>query len=298
MFLIYKVSSQEPLADCIGQNSYNWDELNDYNYIVIDTLIDDNIWQIGKPSKKLFNSAYSQPFAIITDTINNYPINNDSYFYFKFVRNYVDAYSIWIKHRYDTDSLIDGGTIELSFDNCMTWHNIFDFKSFCHSCINYYYGDYDSIKVNRSLGFTGNSGNWNTFYYYFDLKIMDYYSDTIYLRFGFHSDSIETNKEGWIIDDIDIQGTTYYNIETTKTEYLNFLYPNPFHNNVNIDLDKNISNSNIQLFDIKGNLLYNGFLTNSNKNLIIDKLRQLESGLYIIKLLLNNKLYSQKIIKL
>ena len=127
---------------------------------------------------------------------------------------------------------------------------------------------------------------------------MDYYSDTIYLRFGFHSDSVETNKEGWIIDDIEIQGYTYYNIETTKSEYLNFLYPNPFHNNVHISSDKNISNSYIQLYDIKGNLILNVFLTNSNKNLIIDKLKHLESGLYIIKLLLNNRLYSQKIIKL
>ncbi|MDA3953800.1 MAG: transposase [Bacteroidales bacterium] len=34
------------------------------------------IWQIGTPNKTFFDSAYSSPNAIITDTVNYYPINN------------------------------------------------------------------------------------------------------------------------------------------------------------------------------------------------------------------------------
>ncbi len=51
-----------------------------HNWVHLDTSITNNIWRIGIPSKTYLDSAYSIPYAIITDTINNYPINNYSYF--------------------------------------------------------------------------------------------------------------------------------------------------------------------------------------------------------------------------
>ena len=78
------MKSQVPLEIYItGEGFYRWDVISDYKYILIDTTIDNNIWQIGKPSKSLFSSALSSPNAIITDTSNTYPINNESYFYLK-----------------------------------------------------------------------------------------------------------------------------------------------------------------------------------------------------------------------
>ncbi|MFI5135825.1 MAG: hypothetical protein ACHQD9_08235 [Chitinophagales bacterium] len=42
-----------------------------------------NIWEIGRPHKIFFDSAYSLPNAIVTDTLNPYPINNFSTFTIK-----------------------------------------------------------------------------------------------------------------------------------------------------------------------------------------------------------------------
>jgi len=42
--------------------------------ITIDTQAN-NIWQVGKPAKSQFNSAYSIPNAIVTDTLHPYPSN-------------------------------------------------------------------------------------------------------------------------------------------------------------------------------------------------------------------------------
>ena len=39
-----------------------------------------NIWQIGVPHKTFFNTAYTLPNAIVTDTMNVYPVNNSSAF--------------------------------------------------------------------------------------------------------------------------------------------------------------------------------------------------------------------------
>lgn len=48
--------------------------------VKIDTTMPNNLWQIGKPQKPFFSSSHSPSNAIVTDTINSYPINNDSYF--------------------------------------------------------------------------------------------------------------------------------------------------------------------------------------------------------------------------
>ena len=50
-----------------------------YDHIGIDTS-EYNIWQIVKPQKQFFDSAYSRPLAIITDTLLFYPDTNHSYF--------------------------------------------------------------------------------------------------------------------------------------------------------------------------------------------------------------------------
>ena len=50
------------------------------NLIVLDTSIIGNIWQIGSTTKPFFNAAHSPTKAIMTDTLNVYPPNNQSYF--------------------------------------------------------------------------------------------------------------------------------------------------------------------------------------------------------------------------
>src|SRR5690349_9118432 len=48
--------------------------------ILFDTTHLNNIWQIGKPQKTAFDSAYSPLNVLVTDTINTYPINDTSIF--------------------------------------------------------------------------------------------------------------------------------------------------------------------------------------------------------------------------
>jgi len=99
-----------------------------YPYLEVDTS-NQNIWQIGTPNKAFFDSAYSAKNAIITDTVNYYPIDNISYFDLLIgAFNFNDLYPwniyVGIKHKYDTDTLKDGGFITISYDNRTTWMNI------------------------------------------------------------------------------------------------------------------------------------------------------------------------------
>ncbi|MBW7914274.1 MAG: hypothetical protein H3C54_11410, partial [Taibaiella sp.] len=108
---------------------------NIYNdRFIIDTAnYPNNIWQIGEPQKTTFNSAHSYPNAVITDTINAYPVNDTSVFYFKVVsyhppglpQHWYELVGFSFNYRLD----IDSGEIvkvEISTDSGMHWVNLLE----------------------------------------------------------------------------------------------------------------------------------------------------------------------------
>jgi hypothetical protein len=179
-------------------------ENNDDSLIRIDTANHSNIWQIGKPQKAFFDSAISKPKAIITDTINAYPINNQSSFTLKiFDPSWLFTGSdviLMLNHKYDMDTLKDGGYVDISIDGGNSWNNIANVPDVSQ---NLYY-------VNDTIlgGITGLSGksNWISSYLTFCGYAASPPQDKpVFLKFIFKSDSIQTNKEGWMIDNITIQ---------------------------------------------------------------------------------------------
>ena len=58
-----------------GADTNVWSSL----FVVIDSD-SNNVWQIGKPQKIIFDSAATAPNVIVTDTVNYYPPNNNSIF--------------------------------------------------------------------------------------------------------------------------------------------------------------------------------------------------------------------------
>ncbi len=59
----------------------NFDNQHGLQHLTIDTISNpNNIWQIGSLHKTVFTNAYSVPNALVTDTINTYPINDTSTF--------------------------------------------------------------------------------------------------------------------------------------------------------------------------------------------------------------------------
>src|SRR4030042_4039316 len=109
---------------------FNWDTVDfetSKDYLFIDTAAT-NIWHICKPEKSFFDSAHSPTRAIVTDSSGYYPANNLSFFDL-----YIGTFNIvWypyntfieITHKFDTDTLTDGGFISVSCDRGKTWMNI------------------------------------------------------------------------------------------------------------------------------------------------------------------------------
>lgn len=282
---------------------YVWDTITfeePYQYIKIDTS-SQNIWQIGEPSKILFDSAYSINNAIVTDTINNYPINNYSFFDLYIGSYNVDFYPycifLEIKHKFDTDTLKDGGYITVSHDNGETWMNIINDTSYIFNetpnqvnmFVEELYSTTDTL-FNGEYGFSGNSAQWITTkfsWFYWPCKSLQSLGDTMFIRFNFLSDNIETNNEGWMIDNIRLYSVDLGGgVENKKTLEFKFS-PNPMNDKTIVELN-DYREIELNIYDIQGRKLEQNIYHN-NQTIVINK-DNLNTGVYFVKIKTDNNL--------
>jgi hypothetical protein len=180
-------------------------------YAVINPNQPGNIWQKGSPHKTFFDSAYSLPYAIITDSSGLYPVNNLSDFTVKMNSPQFGCWGMgWLRfmHKYDMDDHHAGGYIEVSYDTSSVFHNIiFDTLEplpFGFQTYNFYNAN-DTI-TGGIPAFTGNSGNWvySTVWWIWEIGVKKFQPehDSLRIRFSFKSDGVAVPAEGWMIDDI------------------------------------------------------------------------------------------------
>jgi len=246
--------------------------------IKIDTSQKNNVWQIGRPQKTFFDSAYSRPYAIVTDTIGSYSVNNVSSFTVivpgpkgsGWTPCIVPNISFWQK--FDTDTLKDSGHIDISTDRGATWKDI-----------RYYIANITPLHI------TGHSNNWQKL----GIACTEYHAfpicDTAYLRFTFYSSSIALNKEGWMIDNIYI---SYYHCEGIDEHYettsqIN-VYPNPASKQVTLsyELPQEQTNSTLQLYNAVGQLIESNAVK-GYKGVFDKNVSALPNGIYYYTLLVN-----------
>ncbi len=275
---------------------------NSYKYLRIDTS-DQNIWEIGIPHKIYFDSAFSKFKAITTNTLNYYPTNNVSSFsiyigQFNYYYDFPQDIFIEFEHKFDTDTLKDGGYITVSYNNGKTWLNVINDS--VYTGVSPYYRNYDFVNNmystnnllwNGQFGFSGKSNGWvktNLCWFVPPVKsaeIAQY--DTMILRFNFTSDSIPSKKEGWLIDNIRLYSARLPGaISAINNSDLIKLYPNPAGNYLYIDLGINHKFVKIEISDVQGRIQ----LLNSYYNIDHVKLKKLDlkSGFYNVNIYLDN----------
>ena len=209
ILISWNLYSQKNFGDFYPVDSIFF-EHNTIPYQIISTP--GNCWQVGHPSKTFFNEAFSLPLAMVTDTVLSYPVNTQSSFSFAFKNYESGATFLGFLHKYDTDTLTDYGTIEVSYDHGLNWEVMKDSTCQNMECVRFYW----SADINMSTGTTsphllqpgGHTNDWilSRFIWWWWMPVSEnspnIYPDSLYVRFTFHSDNIQTNKEGWMIDDI------------------------------------------------------------------------------------------------
>lgn len=213
------------------------------------------IWQIGTPSKLRFNTAFTQPRAILTDSALSYPINDTSTFMVPIGLNWFNNGILaveWVQSL-DLEEDKDFGFVEFRTSDTAAWSNIFD--------NNYVYNvfGFDSANVKQHQGrwgFTGLSDRDNV-WVCLDLSWLWQVSpsDTVYFRYQIISDSIDSQQDGWMLDNFSAHLTAFHTINENKTDAFLQLSPNPSKGIVNISARKTGTVQyieSIELVDLKG----------------------------------------------
>jgi len=270
-----------------GFGFINFEDTTNLFRIYIDTTIPNNIWQIGAPHKSFLTSARSLPNAIITDTINSYPINNNSVFYYRTsgdfnTKGHDAGLGFWYKM--DSDTLIDFGSVEISFDIGATWYSLTSLNSYwvvSDSLLNVVTASWNS---NDSIVFTGRTNGWYLFSS--DIILPMGFLDSIIYRFTFHSSSLIAQRDGWMIDDIGFN-TSWESIPENDLSCK--IFPNPVEEIMTLCAKSSISD-----YMILNSL---GYVIKRNENCqMIEHINVSEftSGIYFIKIKFNNGSISTK----
>jgi len=257
--------------------------LNNSIIIKLDTL-STNIWQIGKPQKTIFHKASTVPNVIVTDTIHYYPVNNVSRFTFDFTSpvSYGVLALQWMQ-KLDMDKHKDGGIIEFSSDSGHTWVNIFNNHTTIMNFYGYQPANADTLTTSGEYAFSGTDTTWRNVWVCFNYAYLQTHQYTKF-RFTLKSDSVNNNKEGWMIDNMMLNITMIHPVnEMKKIEYLK-VFPTVTNDLVNIESRNNKDVSIIRsmvLESVDGKVLERFTNIPANYNLSMGKY---SAGLYFLKI--------------
>jgi len=256
-----------------------------------------NLWEIATPSKDYLDSAFSAPFAIITDSINDYPISNNSFFDLIPLEDEDYPFDLQLfigfSHKYDTDTLKDGGFLSISFNNGETFQNVIDFPegqfydSYPSDGIDELniYTDSDTL-YNGERGFSGRSDGWvSTMIGWTVWPIQPNRggsADTIRFRFNFISDTVENNREGWMIDDIYLFNVDVGSSTTNQNQIQFKLFPNPASNRIMVETEKAYQDLKMEIRSITAKETIHRF-TGAGNRLEASGI-DLDTGVYLVTL--------------
>jgi hypothetical protein len=217
------------------------------SYFTIDTTQANNLWQLGKPQKVFFDSAYSPPHALVTDTVNLFPAGNTSSFIIRFDFGKIlrDCH-VGFRHKYDFDSLVAGGYIEIRYygwiesgPNDPVWTDWVNVQEDPLTWIGAPVYTSDTI-IGGIPAFTGKSDGWKytqlNYHWNMAIKGPMNFPEIVEYRFTAFSDSSATATEGWIIDDFFLYAQEYIGAidEPDSQLFGSTPAPNPCHESITI----------------------------------------------------------------
>jgi hypothetical protein len=234
-------------------------------YYILDNIPSgSNVWQICVPGKPLFNQALSPTHAILTDSTGPYPVNDTSVFLFK-AYVYLTGNDVPIfggHYKFDSDSLKDFGRIDVSYDHGTTWNDILTDTSL-------YWTTEKPVFTGRVFQWREFSANWLEYPPPFD---------TLYYRYTFISDSIQTNQQGWMLDNLyvadHIEGISSGNNKNGVS-----VFPNPAGDCLTVSSPAPTIIKHITIIDLFGRSRIEAIVKGEQSDIDISAL---EKGFYIM----------------
>jgi len=261
---IYDGKPDDSLVFSFGINDTLLNVHNKFVWAKVDTS-NTTLWDIGITSKPFFSSGTGNSRAIMTDTANPYPVNANDWFVLS-LKNHTNNI-ITFDHKYETTAGHDGGIVEFSKDNGLTWENV---MGDCHTDLaqgiltDNFYDTTDTLN-NGEMAFSGTSNGWQTSRIQFFLGIpikttgtggWDCISmDTIFVRFRFVSDDTAESLDGWMIDGLKVEYDDYGGHVGDVAGGGLKVYPNPSAGIIHFPAVRNPEKYNVHITDMMGRVV-------------------------------------------
>jgi len=92
--------------------------------------------------------------------------------------------------------------------------------------------------LNGELGFSGTDSTWKDIWLCLDISFTSLITDTLYFRYSIISDPVQSNHEGWVIDNLLAHLTFIHTVQEKEQKDYIHLFPNPSNGIVNIQVQK------------------------------------------------------------
>jgi hypothetical protein len=254
-------------------------------YVVIPNSTS-NIWVRGESQKSILTSTGG---VMITDSVNMYPNETNASFevHWPAWNQYPLSLIMSFHHSMDSDSLLDGGMIEVSRDYGATWTNVIDDQTNMLFLSNELYTSTDTLYTGEK-GFSGSfTDRFTEIQWVWMFPIKEFPTDTMYYRFRFISDTVNNPKEGWMISDI---AFSYADLGSGLEEIALFDFsvaPNPSNGWIEINSSSDVERAILR--DLNGSIVQTELL--GNKKVL--NYSGLSKGNYFLQLQSSDQLMSR-----
>lgn len=224
---------------------------------------------------------YSAPSAITDSVSGNYNDNIDSSIELSNELDLTNAISAKISFytKWNIESGWDYVQFEISIDNGITW---------IPQCGKHTKNGNSQQNIENEPMYDGAQNTWVKE----EINISDYLNENIKFRFQIVSDGY-TTEDGFYFDDFEVKAIYATPASLNNSELLNFsVYPNPFKDNVTVNIPNLITEAQLSIYSVNGQLLS---LLKTQETTTIIKNENLDKGVYFIKIATDKK---SKIIKL
>lgn len=254
-----------------------------HDSITIDSRFVNNKWQIGKPQKTNFDTAFNSARAIVTDTVNTCVPGDTSVFYlrlpyYSIVNAQQTMYGFFAGlgfiHRLDIDS---GSIAKVE----QLYVNLNGIDSMWVDVIDTPYTDRQWDYCDTP-DFSHSTTGWDTVTVFLLPKTFSSYDSrldsSVLFRFTYISNDTSLTKDGWMIDDI---WPNYYfagNVRNIQQDLIS-IYPNPSTGNFYIKQKRSIECKGIAVVDVLGKTVLQISSLPADGNLKLD----LPDGVYSLQ---------------
>lgn len=230
----------------------------------LDTIYPAGCWQVGSPNKPVFTSAYSEPNALVTDTLLPHAATSTCYAEFSTTVDDNGYYGKWLsfRHRMDMDSSQSFGWVEIQAPFDTVWYRAGDWSNWFLYMTEF---SGDGVATDTGVVFTGSNAGWTGVGISLDCLSVLFGENTdrgggspvLRYRFVFQGDANTGARDGWMIDDVRVASRVCLGRVKENADEQLVVYPVPTSGHITLDWGRiGRESGDLRVIDTRGTVVH------------------------------------------